>query len=622
MRPDQLHALATASDPRVSPDGSTIAFVVTAPDLEGDRYQREIWLAEPTVRRFTSGPDDSNPRWSPDGRRLAFLRSVNGNPAQVTVMPADGEAVTVSDFRYGAEAVEWSPDGTRLAAVGVTPIGRLEDLDDDELARRPRRFTRHPYRFDGMGWIDDRRRHIWILDPAGIQEPRCLTPGDFDETSPMWSPDGSTIAFVTDRESQPGLVAGNDVFEVDIGTRELIRAVARGFWQHASYRPDGVLHLLGNEEADFTLCSYLFRREGDGGLTNLTGHTERSSIGLGVGPYRIEWEAETALVGYEDSGTIGVVAVTPGGHVARVVGGEQVVTGFAPTPAGPAYTASRWDRPGELFLGDQQLTGLSGGEVSWVRPTHFRAAGTGGEIDTWVYLPDGEEPVPLLLCIHGGPPTQYGFDLFDEFQVYASAGYGVVACNPRGSSGRGEEWIRAVKGDGWGVVDLADIRAAVAGALERFPRLDRERMGVMGSSYGGMMTAWIIGHEDRWRSAVVESAVTEWTSFVSTSDLGGLYARHYLQVDYPDGHETWWRHSPVRVANRVTTPTLVLHSDEDWRVPIGQGEQFFMALLRNGTPTEMVRFAGESHGLSRIGTPKHRRDRFEAILDWHSRYLM
>ena len=615
--------LATASDPRVTPDGSTIAFVVTAPDLERDRYRREIWLAEPTVRRFTPGPDDSNPRWSPGGGRLAFLRSAKGNPAQVTVMPADGgEAVTVSEFRYGAEAAEWSPDGTRLAAVGITPIPALEDVDEEEIRRRPRRFTRHPYRFDGMGWIHDRRRHIWILDPAGIQEPRCLTPGDFDETSPMWSPDGSTIAFVTDREAQPGLVPGNDVFEVDTGTGHLTRAAPRGFWQHASYRPDGVLHLLGNEEADFTLCSYLYRWEGDGGLTNLTGHTERSSIGLGVGPYRIEWDGETAQVGYEDSGTIGVVSVTPGGDVSSVVGGEQVVTGFAPTPAGPAYTASRWDRPGELFLGDQQLTGLSGEEVSWVRPAHFRAAGTRGEIDTWVYLPDGEEPVPLLLCIHGGPPTQYGFDLFDEFQVYASAGYGVVACNPRGSSGRGEYWIRAVKGDGWGVVDLEDIRAAVATALERFPRLDRERMGVMGSSYGGMMTAWIIGHEDRWRSAVVESAVTEWTSFVSTSDLGGLYARHYLQVDYPDGHETWWRHSPVRVANRVTTPTLVLHSDEDWRVPIGQGEQFFMALLRNGTPTEMVRFAGESHGLSRTGTPLHRRDRFEAILDWHSRYLM
>ena len=229
--------------------------------------------------------------------------------------------------------------------------------------------------------------------------------------------------------------------------------------------------------------------------------------------------------------------------------------------------------------------------------------------------------VPLLLNVHGGPASQYGFGLFDEFQVYASAGYGVVACNPRGSSGRGEEWVEAVKGKAWGKVDLEDVRAVVDVALDQFPRLDSNRMGIMGGSYGGFLTSWIIGHEDRWKSAVVERALTVWNSFSGTSDIAGVFAENYLESDYPEGWDVWWKLSPLSIAHNVTTPTLILHSEEDWRCPIEQAEQYFMALLRNGTSTEFVRFPGEGHELSRSGKPRHRQERFEAILDWHSRHL-
>jgi dipeptidyl aminopeptidase/acylaminoacyl peptidase len=178
-----------------------------------------------------------------------------------------------------------------------------------------------------------------------------------------------------------------------------------------------------------------------------------------------------------------------------------------------------------------------------------------------------------------------------------------------------------VKGDDWGVVDYADVTAVVDAALGRYDRLDAGRMGVMGGSYGGFMAAWIIGQEDRWKSAVVERALISWTSFAGTSDIGGVFPENYLEASYPEAWDTWWQRGPLALAHNVTTPTLVLHAENDFRCPIEQAEQYFMALLRNGTTTEFIRFPDEGHEMSRSGKPRHRKERFEAILDWHDRHL-
>ena len=236
-------------------------------------------------------------------------------------------------------------------------------------------------------------------------------------------------------------------------------------------------------------------------------------------------------------------------------------------------------------------------------------------------MPPGDDQVPVLLNIHGGPASQYGNGFFDEFQVYAAAGFGVVACNPRGSSGRGEEFLKAVTAEGWGVVDVEDVLGALEAAIEAEPRLDTSRIGIMGGSYGGFLTAWILGHDGRFRSAVVERGLLSWMSFSGTSDIAGVFAESYLGVGYPEGWQTWWERSPLAVVDRVTTPTLVLHAESDLRCPVEQAEQYFTALLRNGTQAEMMRFPGEGHEMSRSGKPRHRVERFEAILEWHRRWL-
>lgn len=234
----------------------------------------------------------------------------------------------------------------------------------------------------------------------------------------------------------------------------------------------------------------------------------------------------------------------------------------------------------------------------------------------------GDPAMAQLRVFRGGDPaSQYGFEFFDEFQVCAGAGYGVIACNPRGSSGRGEAFARAVVGEGWGTVDMSDIVSALDAALARHPRLDPDRLGIMGGSYGGFMTAWMTAHHSRFRSAVVERGLLSWNSFSGTSDIGANFPDSYLAAGDRPSTSLMWEKSPLSVADRTRTPTLVIHSEEDWRCPIEQAEQYFFILLRHGVQVEFLRFPGEGHELSRSGKPSHRLERFQAILEWHGRFL-
>ncbi|HEX6946625.1 MAG TPA: S9 family peptidase [Acidimicrobiia bacterium] len=630
MRPEDIAKLHIPSEPRLTPDGTRVFFGISRPNVEDDRYDRAIWVHEDgEARQFTSGPSDFMPRVSPDGKRLAFLRIPEGKKAaQVAVMPLDGgEARLVTDLEFGIEALEWSPDGTMLAVVGVTPIDEWSALDEDERSRRPRRMTSIPFRYDNMGWTHDRRRHIWLV-PSDDGEARCITEGDWDEGSPAWSPDGSKIAFLSNRDERRGLVAGTEGWEVEVASGEVTKVLERGWWSHLSYRSDGALHALGSPGELYPTVSALYRRETDGSLTGLTTHLDRSSMSLVGGAPFVRWDGDAAVVALETQGRVGLIRVEPDGTVEDLVSSPVVVSGADVAGGRTVATVVTPDHPGELYdvqrgEGGTRITRINRPEEIGIRqPEHFTIGEGAEEIDVWVILPEGEEKVPLLLNIHGGPASQYSHVFFDEFQVYAEAGYGVVYSNPRGSAGRGLDFVRSVVGDGWGKVDLEDIRRVVDAALQRYPRLDPERMGIMGGSYGGFLTAWVIGHEDRWKSAVVERALISWTSFAGTSDIAGAFPDAYSGTRYPEAWDTWWRLSPLSVAHRVTTPTLILHSENDFRCPIEQAEQYFTALLRNGTPTELLRFPGEGHEMSRGGKPRHRVERFEAILDWHGRHLV
>ncbi|HEY5650964.1 MAG TPA: S9 family peptidase [Acidimicrobiia bacterium] len=625
MLPEDLNGLTTPQMPAVHPSGDRVAYVQTIIETDEDRYHRTIWVGdERDTHQFTAGPGDSTPKWSPDGTRLAFLRNVEKIP-QLAVIPADGgEAALVTDFDLGVTSFEWSPDGSSLAVTATTYIEDWKDLDDEERARKPRRVTTVPYRFDNLGWLHDRRSHIWLVDADGVQDARCLTPGDLDEKLPTWHPDGTHIAYLSDLRDDRSLDFGASVMRVEVDSGDRTEILPHGAWAFARYSPEGGLHLLGDPEIDWPSNTTLWRLDGTG-LVSLTAHLDRSASSLAIGPAYIEFDDGKAYVMHEDAGTGGVAAVHSDGTVDHVIDGPQVASDFSIAAGASAYVSKTPTDPGTLFFsrnGEGAAVAHSS-DLDLVEAHHFTTISEGTEIDVWVYLPPGDEEVPVLVNIHGGPASQYGFGFFDEFQVYAGAGYGVIACNPRGSAGRGRDFVRAVIHDGWGVVDVADVNAAVHAALARNPRLDGNRMGIMGGSYGGFLTAWIIATDHRWKSAVVERGLLSYNSFAGTSDIGGSFPRFYTGADHgdPDAERVWSEKSPLTYAGQTTTPTLVIHAENDFRCPIEQAERYFMALLKADVEVEFLRFPGEGHEMSRSGKPRHRVERFDFILDWHERHL-
>ena len=639
MRPEQLADLSIPSDPRLHPDGERIAFVVTRLDLEQDEYIRRVWLWDGRgARPLTAGPGDTAPRWSPDGTKLAFLRKDRDDDAKPQLAILDmggGEAELATDFSLGVLEAEWSPDGSQIAVVAADWIEELADVEPDERKRRPRRITRFPYRFDNLGWVVDRRTHIHVLDVASGNS-RQLTNGDYDDSGIVWHPAGANLAFVSARQRRRGLEPGSQIWTVPAAGGEPAAHTDVGLWGNVSFDPLGRLHVIGlADQWGYPDVTPLHRIEDDGRLTTLTGDLDRNLMPLAptISPPSPQWLADgRAIVTVEDSGAVGLMEMAGDGATTELVGGRRAVTGASPNADGSriAFVATDPTNPGELHLlidgEERRLTSLNQGlveEATLVEPERFAISHAGVEVEGWIYLPLGEEKVPLLLNIHGGPASAYGYWFFDEFQVYSGAGYGVVAINPRGSHGYGSDYVRAIIGT-WhqdDSPDMVDLLAAVDAATARFPRLDNERMGVMGGSYGGYATARVTALDDRFKSAIVERGLFSFSSFVGTSDIGPWFTRVYLLDGIADPQRVW-ESGPLSVADDITTPTLILHSEGDFRTPIEQGEQLFVRLLDNEVPTEMVRFpTPEGHEMSRSGSPRHRLERFDAILEWHARYL-
>ncbi len=636
MTPDDLGGYASLSDPQLHPDGVRVAFGVSRMNLEDDRYDRQLWLWDGTAARpFTHGPADTRPRWSPDGTRLAFLRASGepGKPAQVAVMSAaGGEATVITSFALGASEAEWSPDGSRLAVVGSEYL--IPDLTDEERKRRPRRITGPGYRFDNLGWLHDRRKNVHLVDPNG-GEPVALTTGDYRDAGVVWRPDGSAVGFISDRHERRYVDPGSQPWEVPVVGGDPVALAPLGSWNELSYRPDGVAHVTGDpDQWGYPRVSGVWRLDPKGPVRLASALDRNFSVPApAVTPVGPQWLADGSFrAAIEDRATVRIVVVHPDGSWEDVVGGKRLITGMTTRPDGwaMAMISVGPTDPGELVWWEKgvekTLTTLNAGfrsSAGLVDLQHFTVENDGTELDAWVLLPPGAGKVPLLLNMHGGPATQYGFGFFDEFQIYVSAGFGVVGSNPRGSSGRGTDFVRAPVGR-WSEErppDLEDILAVVDGALTRFDRLDADRMGIMGGSYGGFMTGRILPLDHRWKSAVPERGVYSWTSFVGTSDIGFSFPRNYLGDWNYEGWDALWAASPLSRAHEVTTPCLFIHSEDDFRCPIEQAEQFFAVLIEKGVEAEMLRFPGSGHELSRSGKPKYRRERFEAIIDWHRRHL-
>jgi len=637
MLPSDLSHLRTPSAPTLTPDGRLVAVSVGRIDLEADKYRADVWLV-PTdgsspPRRFTSGRRDARPRFSPDGRWLAFLRTGDDDKPQLHVMATDGgEPRQVCRHPLGVEGFAWGPDSTRIAYVARVPEPGRYGTDEDVPPEKepPRRITTFQYRIDNIGFTFDRRPHVFVVDAlADGAEPVQVTRGDYDHGDPAWSPDGASLAFVSARHETRDEDAVSDVFVAPAAGGDAVRVTAGDLAAaRPAFAPGGATIWFVASEADLAgrpVVLWSVPADGSGKPERLT-DPERfdhdPAFGAGVLPLLVGEDAVTTIT--MDRGAVRLLRFpVDGGEPVELLGGRRVVHDYDQAGGVVAAVVGHPLSAGEVAVvrdgRERTLTdfGATLARHASLRPMEELEAtapdGTG--VHGWVLKPAGNGPFPVLLMIHGGPFAHYGWTLFDEAQVYAGAGYAVVMGNPRGSAGYGEAHGRAVVGD-FGNLDSQDLLALLDAALQD-PDLDGDRAGVMGGSYGGFMTTWLVGRTDRFRAAISERACNAFDSFEGSSDIGWFFVPKYLGTDA----ERVTAQSPLAHVDRIRTPMLLIHSEQDWRCPLEQAQRLFVALKQRHVEVELLLFPGEGHELTRSGLPSHRVARFEAVLDWWQRHL-
>jgi dipeptidyl aminopeptidase/acylaminoacyl peptidase len=643
---DDLAGLAFVNEAAISPTGDRVAYAVRRMDLQADRYRAAIFVSAVDgsgAARWTDGTaDDATPRWSPDGQRLAFVSDRGAVPAGKKRAPknvfiVDGtteESRQIATFADDCGDLTWLPDGS-----GV--IVTLKDAGTGQPDDAPKVYDRIRYKSDDAGLFDLRRKHLWLVPLLG--DPRKLTEGDWDDTQPSVSPDGTQVAFTSNRSADRDRNTVSDIWTMPIAGGSPVRVTTeRGQYTNASWSPDGsAITCLGTADAIGAGARntrvWRFPRAGGTGR-DLLGDWDRTTGSRVMSDVRGEtaalppaWTRDDRILFIgSDQGTANLYSVrADGGDVrAETLGAHQLVTVTVDREArcfaGVVATATS---PGEVVTGQpgdgmKAITALNSTLLDRryiAEPERVEFAGADGwTIEGWLLKPRDFDPAkrwPLVLEIHGGPHGAYGHAFFHEFQVLAGRGYAVLYLNPRGSHAYGDAFVRACVGD-WGGKDYLDLMAGVDQVLG-LGWVDRGRLYVTGGSYGGFMTNWIVGHTDRFRAAAAQRSISNNISAFGTSDIGW----HFWQFEMGDA--TPWRdehklveHSPLTYVEQVKTPLLILHAEKDYRCPIEQAEQFFVALKLLGKEAVFVRYQDDSHELTRGGKPRNRIDHARRIADW------
>ncbi|MFL6374510.1 MAG: S9 family peptidase [Pyrinomonadaceae bacterium] len=658
------------ADPQISPDGGTVAFVKVTVNAQRTNYDTSIWAVSTSgneePHRLTSSPRDAQPRWSPDGKYLAFVRGLDAGPQVFMLAMSGGDSWQVTSLPRGAGGISWSPDGKWLAFSNsendaeVARAGKPAPSPADGHDSDVKVITRAGYRSNGAGYLDfTHSGHIWVVGaPRSPEEkvtPRQLTSGTFNEGGTVWAPDSSRIYYTTNRNPEPYYELGTtEVWSVSPagGQPTMLTKVTTMGFGGLSISPDGKrFALLGSPNEPVRSYAktdlWMLDNAPNAQPKDLTAGSEMEFGGGGIGgdqsPPRggggggIIWarDGKSLIIEYGKEGRSMLARFDPGtGRVTDLTKGDQTIGSYN-SAAGSgmiAYTVSTPTRIGDLYVMSadgtpRQITHANDALFSkhnLTEPEEIKYKSFDGKtIEAWVQKPPDFDPskkYPLILNIHGGPHTAYGYVFDHEFQYMAAKGYVVLYPNPRGSTSYGQDFGNIIQyhypGD-----DYKDLMAGVDEMIKR-GYIDDKKLGVTGGSGGGLLTDWTVTQTHRFAAAVAQRDITNWADWWYTADFRQFEPSWFKGPPF-EQEEDFKARSPITYVKNITTPMMFILGEADYRTPPSSGgEQFFVALKYRHIPTVMVRFPNESHELSRSGQPWHRIERLEHIVGWFDKWLM
>ncbi len=646
---DDYFQIRDVSQPELSPDGQWVAYAVRTRMLKEDKNEQRLWMVSTSggdsIPMTAEGVTSSHPRWSPDGKFLAFLSARNAGKNQVWLLDRrGGEAERLTEVAQGVDDFEWSPDSSRLVLILRDPkpedLEAATDKDKDKDKEKPAPKPKTPppfvvdrlhFKQDTVGYLDRRRTHLYVFDVSSKKVTQ-VTSGDFDDSEPAWSPDGKSLAFTSNRSSpDPDRNYNSDIWVVaadntDKGAHLTQVTTNPGPDRSPAWSPDGKW-IAFVTQTDVKAMIYATHHLAL--VPSAGGEAKVLTLAFDRSVRRPRFSADGRAIHFiaDDDGTQNLCRISvTGGEIARPIGGRLSVDSYSLGKDGAiAAQISSLDRPDEIYLSNgtdlTRLTKTNDALISQLRLSkpeyvHFKSK-DGTAVAGYLYKPVDYSPgkkVPTLLNPHGGPVGQYSASFYHLARLYAANGYAVLLPNPRGSSGYGQKFCEAIFAD-WGNKDYQDDMAMVDYALAQ-GIADPEKLGVGGWSYGGMSTDFIIAQTTRFKAAISGAGIA-----LMTSGYGhDQYLKDYdSELGSPwENKAGWEKISPFYRVKNITTPTLFMGGDADWNVPILGGEQMYQALKSLGRTTELVVYPGEFHGFT---TPSHLKDRLERYLTWYAHYV-
>lgn len=642
--PEDVFAMQWLHSADLSPNGEQVVYALSTYNPETDKDETQLWLldvASDQTRQLTHTANNSQPVWSPDGREILFVSDRIDETNQLFVLSAEfGEARQLTTLEQGVKGRgAWSPDGSSVVFVA----GR----EYKEEADKPFRVSRTIYRFDGIGYVHRALSDVFICHLADGTVTQ-LTQHDAVCANPRWSPDGSHILY--NLLLRDGQFASAFATLVVVDTAGIQRAIVsadqfRGLTGSWLPNSEGIVFagVPVEKPNGSKLDLYVMQLDDDSSPINRTPNLavgvcggvsgDMPALVLSSPSQIIPVDNGTALVEVQRGGVVEVMRVALSGDEQHevILAGERrhKLLGYADGKL--LYVTGEINRPIDLYIcnldgsDERKLTAHNDDLISKRTPAtveHLLFDSIDGvQVEGWLIMPaTGNAPYPTILYIHGGPHSAYGHQFRFDTQMLVGAGYAVLLINHRASTGYGDTFATAIKGD-WGNLDYQDLMHGVDEVIRR-GLTDPDKLGVCGLSGGGNLSCWIVGHTDRFKAAVPENPVTNWMSFYGTSDIGVWFALEELGGHPHEIPEVYTKCSPITYAHRCTTPTLMVQGEHDWRCPAEQSEQFYTVLKANGCIVEMIRFPASPHAGSIIGTPAIRRVQNETLLDWMNTYVL